>query len=627
MNKQRLFLLLSIAAVMLLIAACGGAAQPETITVVETVVVEKEVQVEVPKEVIKEVEVVKEVEVEKEVEKLVTARGTGGAVNLLYWQAVSIVNPYLSSGTKDFHAGSVVLEPLAEYDEASNIVPALAAEVPTLDNGGVAEDLTSITWKLKEGVLWSDGTPFTAEDVAFTWEYCVNPESGCSSAASFEGVENVEAVDDLTVKITYDAPRPYPYVAFVGQLTPVIQKAQFQDCVGAAAQGCSEQNSFPIGTGPFKVKEFKANDVVTFEVNENCRDPNKPFFSEVVMKGGGDAASAARAALETGEVDYAWNLQVEPQILNAMAAAGKGKLVTAFSGNVERILINFTNPSPDLGDKRSEWTPEDPNPHPFLTDPVVRQAMSMAIDRNVISTQLYGAAGKPTCNILSGPPQVVSAANDACLTQDIAGANAMLDEAGIVDSDGDGVREKDGVPLVVLYATSTNPVRQKTQALVKQWWSEIGIETELRDIDAAVYFGGDVSSPDTLGKFYFDVQMFTNGPDSTDPQNYLSNWICEKSDGTYNIPNAGNQDLGNATERWCGEEFDAAFQELTETADPEQRVELAKQLNDLLAQNYVNLPLVFRGSVSAHANSLLGVRMNGWDSELWNIEDWSRSGQ
>src|SRR5688572_5779037 len=180
MSKKHLILLLGVMATMLLIAACGQAAQPETITKVETVIVEveKEVEVvkEVPVEVVKEVE--KEVEVVKEVEKLVTNRGQGGTVNLLYWQAVSIVNPYLSSGTKDFHAGSLVMEPLAEYDESANLIPALAVEIPTLENGGLAEDLTSITWKLKEGVLWSDGTPFTAEDVAFTWEYCVNPESG-----------------------------------------------------------------------------------------------------------------------------------------------------------------------------------------------------------------------------------------------------------------------------------------------------------------------------------------------------------------------------------------------------------------------------------------------------------------
>lgn len=607
MNKKRVLLLLGIAAAMLLIAACGVAAPPQTVTVVETVVVEKEVEKVVEKEV------------------MVSSRGQGGTLNILYWQAASTLNSHLASGTKDYDAASIVLEPLANYDEAGNLVPALAAEIPTLDNGGVTED--TITWKLKEGVLWSDGTPFTAADVAFTWNYCVNPEAGCSNVTSFDGVQSVEAVDDLTVKVTFDAPTAFPYSPFVSSLGLVIQEAQFKDCVGAAAQTCTDQNSAPIGTGPYKVREFKANDVVTYDVNENFRDPTKPFFSEVVFKGGGDAASAARAALETAEVDYAWNLQVEPQILDAMAAAGKGKVLTAYAGNVERILMNFTNPDPALGDKRAIWTEDDPNPHPFISDPAVRQALSMAIDRNTIATQLYGAGGKATCNLLPGPAAVASTANDACLTQDIAGANQLLDDAGIVDTDGDGIREKDGVPLKILYQTSTNPVRQKTQALVKQWWSEIGIETELKNVDAAVYFGGDVSSPDTYGKFYADVEMYTNGPSGTDPQAYLAGWLCKNTDGSVNIATESNQWLGNNIDRWCSEEYDALFQQFQGTADPAERAELAKQLNDMLAQNYVEVPLVYRGSVSAHANSLLGIRLGGWDSEMWNIEDWTRSSQ
>jgi peptide/nickel transport system substrate-binding protein len=283
-------------------------------------------------------------------------------------------------------------------------------------------------------------------------------------------------------------------------------------------------------------------------------------------------------------------------------------------------LINFTDPAADLGEQRSEWAPDNPNAHPFLSDKVVRQALSMAIDRSVIAEQLYGPAGLPTCNILSGPSTVVSP-NTSC-EQDVAGANALLDEAGIVDSDGDGIREKDGVPLRVLYQTSTNSVRQKTQALVKQWWSEIGVEAELRDVDAAVYFGGDPNSPDTLGKFYTDVQMFTNGPSNTDPQNYLAGWLCSEGE---NISQSENNYLGNNTERWCSPEYDALWQELSETADPAKRTELAIALNDMLHNEYVNLPLVFRGSVSAHSNTLENFQINGWDSETWNIEDWTRT--
>ncbi|MCB0121007.1 MAG: peptide ABC transporter substrate-binding protein [Caldilineaceae bacterium] len=541
-------------------------------------------------------------------------------LNILYWQAVSILNPYLSSGTKDFVAGSLILDPLAEYTPEGVLVPVLAAEIPTLENGGISEDLTTITWKLQEGVVWSDGTPLTADDVVFTWEYCSNPETGCSSANSYEGVANVEAVDELTVLVTFDAPKPFPYPPFTSYLAPVIQQAQFADCVGAAAQGCAEQNTAPIGTGPYKVVDFRANDVVTYERNENYRVEGKPYFDRVVFKGGGDAASAARAALETGEMDYSWNLQVEPQILQDMETAGVGTLVTAFGGNVERILINFTNPSADLGDQRSEWAPDNPNAHPFLTNKTVRQALSMAIDRSIIAEQLYGPAGQPTCNILSGPSTVVSP-NTSC-EQDIEGANALLDDAGIVDSDGDGIRELDGVPLQILYQTSTNSVRQKTQALVKQWWSEIGVGTELRDVDAAVFFGGDPNSPDTLGKFYTDVEMFTNGPETTDPQNYLAGWLCEDGE---NIAQSENNYLGNNTERWCSPEYDAMWTELSTTADPDRRIELAIALNDMLHNEYVNLPLVFRGSVSAHSNTLQNFQINGWDSETWNIEDWTRS--
>src|SRR5690606_3141450 len=206
----------------------------------------------------------------------------------------------------------------------------------------------------------------------------------------------------------------------------------------------------------------RANDTVVYEVNENYRDPNKPHFAEVVIKGAEDASASARAVLETGEADYGWNLQVEPAVLLDMESKGNGKVIASFGGNVERILINFTNPDPNLGDKRSVWSPDDANPHPFLTDPAVRQALSMAIDRNIIAEQLYGPGGVPTCTILSGPAWVVSTANDACLTQDIEGANALLDEAGYADSNGDGIREMpDGTPLKILFQTSTNSVRQK----------------------------------------------------------------------------------------------------------------------------------------------------------------------
>jgi peptide/nickel transport system substrate-binding protein len=540
-------------------------------------------------------------------------------LNILYWQAPSTMNFYLAGGTKEIDASSLTLEPLARYNENGEMIPWLVEEIPTVENGGVSEDLTQITWKITPGLLWSDGTPFTSADVIFTWQYCTDEATGCSYAEKFDDITSIEAVDDTTVTITFGVPKPFPYSPFVGQESSVLQKAQFEACIGAAAQGCTDQNFNPIGTGPYVVEEFRANDVITFVANPNYRVEGKPSFQRVVFKGGGDAESAARAVLETGEADYAWNLQIAPEILNSMAGAGLGQVLVAFGTSVERIHLNQTNPDPALGEMRSVWVEDGSNAHPFLTDPVVWQAMSMAIDRGLIASQLYGAAGQPTCNVLPAPPIYASTNNDACLTQDIAGAVAMLDEAGIVDSDGDGIREYNGIPMRILYQTSTNAVRQSTQALIKQWWSEIGIEAELKNVDAAVFFGGDPASPDTYGKFYADVEMFTNNFAGTDPESYMAQFQCSSISGPDN--NFLSSNLG----RWCNPDYDALVAEMAQTSGVEARAAIAIQMNDLIVQSGALLPLVHRGDVSANSNALEGVLMNAWDAEPWNIADWTRA--
>ncbi|MEM6618646.1 MAG: peptide ABC transporter substrate-binding protein [Pseudomonadota bacterium] len=542
-------------------------------------------------------------------------RGADGSLSIIYWQAPSILNPFLSGGTKDVESASLILEPLARYDETGALQPWLAAEVPTVANGGVSEDLTSITWKIAPGILWSDGTPFTAEDVKFTADYCMNPEGGCAQLSKFGGVSSVEVIDELTVKVTFDAPQPFPYGPFVGGESPILQKAQFADCAGAAAPNCTEQNYGPIGTGPFVVAEFRPNDVIQMEANPNYRDPAKPAFATLTFKGGGDATAAGRAVMETGEFDYAWNLQLAPDVIAEMQEGGKGTPIAGFGPLVERIMVNFTNPSPDLpeGERATKK-----HPHPFLTDIRVRKALSMAIDRELLVEIGYGQAGKVTCNVVPAPDAYNSSANDGCKVQDLDGAKALLEEAGWVDSDGDGVREKDGVKLSMLYQTSTNAVRQDFQALIKDWWSQIGVETELRNIDASVFFGGDPASPDTFQKFYADVEMYANTFNGTDPQSYLGNWRCGAE------PSPESQWQGENQPRFCSAEYDALHDEMTVTADIAERSRIGKALNDILMQEVVMIPLVHRGRVSAHATSLGGVKLNVWDSELWNVADWYR---
>jgi peptide/nickel transport system substrate-binding protein len=541
-------------------------------------------------------------------------------LRILYWQAPTILNFHQGQGTKDADAARLVLEPLAAVSPEGEFVPVLAAEIPTVENGGVASDFTSITWKLKEGVRWSDGSPFTADDVVFTWEYCADPATACSTANSFANIDTVEKVDDTTAKITYKAANPNPYEAFTSAAGYVLQKAQFGNCIGEKAttdSACVAANSAPIGTGPFKVTDFKPGDVVTYVKNENYRDaPAKPFFDEVEWKGGGDAPSAARAAFQTGDTDYAWNLQVEAPVLLALAddPNAKANLVTSNAGNVERIVINFSNPDPALDDLRAE--PDQP--HPILSDLKVRQALAMAIDRKTMAEQLYGPAGTQTCQLIAWQPFMMPDAIYGTCEPDIDGANALLDEAGWVRG-ADGIRAKDGVRMKFTYNTSTNTLRQKEQALVKEAWDKLGIETELKNVDAGVFFSTDQGSPDTFGKFWNDVQMYTNGPTQPDPTTYLCDFASTE------VANKANGWRGANNGRFQNVDYDALCEQLRSETDTAKRNEIVLAMNKILVDEVAVIPLVWRGSVSAVNKELQGIRMNGgWESEMWNIADWTK---
>jgi peptide/nickel transport system substrate-binding protein len=215
-------------------------------------------------------------------------------------------------------------------------------------------------------------------------------------------------------------------------------------------------------------------------------------------------------------------------------------------------------------------------------------------------------------------PAAFASDNTDCLKQDMAGAKALLDQAGWRPGP-DGVRVKDGVKLEINYLTSTNAVRQNFQALIKQWWTELGVKTELRNVSASVFFGGDPGSPDTFQKFYADVEMYANNFDGTDPENYLSELACDKA------PRPETQWQGTNINRYCSAEYDKLLKEMGSAVGIERRGALAKRLNDMVTKDsHVKIPLVARGRVSAQSNSLGGTKLNTWDSELWNVHEWTR---
>ncbi len=544
------------------------------------------------------------------------APAAGGALKILYAQAITVINPYQSTGTKDLDGATVIFEPLARYNQNDELVPYLAEEIPTLANGGVAKDNKSITWKLKKGVKWSDGTPFTADDVIFTWQYCADPGTACVWTSVFANVDKVEAVDPTTVKVTWKKATANPYSTFVSNTGMIIQKAQFANCVGANAvkdATCQKANLAPIGTNAYKLKEFKPGDTVIYEKNPNYRDAANTFFDTVEIKGGGDSTSAARAVCETGEVDYAWNLQVPAAVLTPILAAGKCDTVAGGSFGVERININFANPDPALGDKRSE--PDQPNP--ILSDLKVRQAIAKAIDRKPIAEQLYGPAGSPTCNISVVPLAFTS--TDLTCERDVEGAKKLLDAAGWLLPDGKSVREKNGKPLKLTFQTSINTIRQGVQAIVKTNLADVGIQVDLKAFDAGVFFGSDPGNPDTLQKFYSDLQMYTNTPSDIGLDSYFQDWTCA------NVDSSKNQWKGGNDTRYCSKDYDALFKQFTSELDPTKRAELAKKLNDFLVNDVVVIPLINRMTPNGKLKTLDGPTYQTFDSVLWNIQSWKRT--
>ena len=529
-------------------------------------------------------------------------------LKLLYWQAPTILNPHLSTGTKDVEASRITLEPLASYDIDGNMVLFLAAEEPTLENGGLSEDGTRVTWKLKPDVKWSDGTPFTADDVVFTHEFLTNPDVGATSSKAYDAIASVTAIDPTTVEIIFKKPNPAWFLVFNGTGGMVLPKHIYQDYNGANVRE-APANLIPVGTGPYRVTEFKPGDVIVFEANPHFRDADSLGFTRVELKGGGDATSAARAVLQTGDADFGYNLQVEANILETLT--GAGQVLATFGSDMERMLLNQTNPAPSSG----EPSVLD-NPHPFLTDPTVRQAINLALDRETIATQLYGPTGQATANVVVAPKQFVSA--NTAYEYAPEKAIALLEDSGWIDSNGDGTRDKDGVELEMVFQTSVNTLRQKTQEVVKQSLGNIGIAVELKSIDASIYFSGDPANPDTLERFKADIQMYTTGNTNPDPMDYLQTFTCR------DIPQPDNSWLGYNSARYCNADYDALWAETQKELDPKKRAELVIAMNDMLVEEMVILPLVHRATTVGVSDRLQGLNPTPWDLNTWNIAEWTK---
>ncbi len=540
-----------------------------------------------------------------------TKRGGGGPLKVLWWQSPTLLNPHFAVGTKDQDGSRVFYEPLAAFDPEGNLLPILAAEVPTLQNGGVTRDGRSVTWKLKRGVTWHDGKPFTADDVVFNWEYAADPAAAATTISAFKDIDRIDKLDSHTVKLVFKKPTPFPFDAFCGPRM-LVPKHLFEAYKGARSRE-APNNLKPVGTGPYRYVDFKPGDMVRGELNPNYHMPNRPYFDTIEMKGGGDAVSAARAVIQTAEYDYAWNLQVEDDILKRMEQGGKGKVDISLGGNIEHIQCNQTDPWKEVDGERSSIK----TTHPLLSDHAVRTALSLLVDRSAVQEQIYGRTGITTANFLNAPAKFQS--KNTKWEFNVDKANQVLEAAGWKKG-ADGVRAKDGKRLKFVYQTRINAPRHKTQQIVKQAAAKAGIEMEIKSVTASVYFSSDAANPDTYGHFYTDIQMYTTTMTTPDPELFMVQFT------SWEVAAKENKWQSRNITRWRSEEYDKLYRAAEQEIDPVKRAALFIRMNDLVIQNVVVIPVVWRPRVAAISNRLRGAEQSGWDSDFWNLANWHREG-
>ncbi|MBE7471537.1 MAG: hypothetical protein DPW09_06440 [Anaerolineae bacterium] len=524
------------------------------------------------------------------------ADSEGKVVRISFTQEPSSFNPHYTDQWFSWITTALWLERPWNFDE--NAQPCLVhlTEMPSIQNGGISEDGLTMTFKLKEGLTWSDGEPYTAEDWVFTWQMVMDEGNTVITRYPYdEFVEDVTAPDPLTVEVKLTKPFPaWQSVLFVKANGGAILPKHILEPV-FEAEGTidtAEWNRAPsVGIGPFVFKEFETGSHISFTRNDDYYG-EVAKIDEVFFRILADDA-AQNAALKAGDVDigtfvsFADIPDLKDNGINIMSAS---------SGYNEGWFLNMR---PDTA-------------HPGMLDLNVRKALALGVNRDQITEDLLFGLTKPNATFWNG-----SAWANPDLQPypyDPEQAAALLDEAGWVDSNGDGTRDKDGEELVLRYVTTPRPVRKDTQAVVQQQLAEIGIGVELFNFESEIFFAGYAEDgPVAVGDS--DFAQWSNVYAFPDPN--TDNWLCSQ------VPTDENPSGGN----WfvCDEELDALFQQQSVEVDPQKRLELMYQIQQIMYDNVYYIGMWGDEDQWAVNPRLTGVKFSGvnpfFNANEWDIKE------
>ena len=617
-KKWQIRLILMMIGAVLLVAC-----QPQVVEVTRVITETEEVQVEVTRVVTETVvEEGEEVEVTRVVTETVVEEVEVTAVpeeeqEVIYalYQEPQILNPYIATQTASGEVTAAIIEGLIHVNPAGEYFPVLATEVPSEENGMVAYDAEAdeltVTYNLRDDVVWSDGNPFTCDDVLFTYEAIVTPESGAVSTSGYDQIIAAECADETTFSVTY-SPFYAPYLSRFGAIMP-------RHATGDPV----DMQQWPynwnvIGTGPFKLSEWVPGDHITLVANENYREyPEKPLLDRLVVRIT-PSREVGMALIQSGEIDVLWDLieAVIPDLENAEGVV----LNIAPSPGTERLLLNLADPSIDAT--------EDPvnNPHPLLGDVRVRQALQMAINKDEINdVLLFGAATVGTKELNIG--WAGAGCDIPASVYDPEAAMSLLDEAGFTDEDGDGIRECNGCeyanagdPLRLKIQTTTgNQLREQAEQLIIEYMGDVGVDMFIENVPSSVLFGSWAS-----GAFrkhgMFDVLMYTTSG-SIDPHSHMDSYFNPTT-----FPTEANAGAGFNYSRWVNEAAGEALAIAGSTPDIATRQEAYCTVMQEIANDVPHIYLYDRADIHATRADIGGFQVTAWDNQTWNAQDWFRTG-
>ncbi|OGO35286.1 MAG: hypothetical protein A2W35_01395 [Chloroflexi bacterium RBG_16_57_11] len=479
-----------------------------------------------------------------------TVSGAPKIATIAYVQDFDTLNPLYAQALSSIYSQTIWNCRPWNFDDQNNPLPVLVQELPSLENGGITQDGRVITLKLRDDITWSDGQPITAQDFVFTYQMIVDPSNGVTVVSPYDQVESVTAPDERTVVVTFKQPLAAWLSALWQSLLPAHILQPVFESAGTIQN--AEWNTAPtVGCGPYVFNSWERGQSASFTANPNYW-LGRPKLDEIQVRFVADD-SAKVAALKSGEADLSVFLINSALYMPELQAAG-AQILPINSGYNEGWFF-FQDPT---------------NGHPALLDERVRQAIAMSVDREGIIRDLMGGGSQPAASYWDNTPYLDPSVQP--WPYDPAKAKELLDQAGWVDSNGNGSRDKDGVELVLTYGTTTNELRQAVQQRAQAQLAEVGIKLDPSNYDSGTFFQGyNEAGPAATGQ----LDIFQYAPRTKNyPDPSTNDFLCSQ------IPSV--DEIGENWSWLCDEELDQLLQQQAGQIDFQQRQQTLQKISKLV---------------------------------------------